>query len=101
MRYFSSSKSSTSVLDTNKSPFNHAESTSAPAFGDEAKQPECIFTPQGIPMTGISDFPSDSNTEIISLVVPSPPAYTSKSIFDSINKVTNSEVSETVVISED
>ena len=52
-------------------------------------------------MTGISDFPSDSNTEIISLVVPSPPAYTSKSIFDSINEVTNSEVSDTVVISDD
>ena len=85
------------MLEINKSPSNHEPRTSAPALGDDAKHPECIFTPQGIPITGIIEESRDSNAEIMSLVVPSPPAYRIKSTSESINTDTNSDVSEGLV----
>ena len=94
LRYLFSSKSRTSVLDNNSSLFIHDESTSAPALGDEAKHTECIFTPHGILITGIIDFLRESNVDTISLVVPSPPAYSIKSTFESISRDTNSKVSD-------
>ena len=51
----------------------YENSTSAAAFGVVAKHPECILTPPGTPISGIFSCPSALT---MSLVVPSPPAYT-------------------------
>ena len=94
VKYTSSSKSITSVIDDIKSPTTNENSTSAAALGVVAKHPECIFTPPGTPISGILFSP---NVLTISLVVPSPPAYTMTSTLDSINWFTNLFVSSAEV----
>ena len=83
--------------ETSRSPWIQAERTSAAAFGELAKQPECIFTPEGTPITGSSGVSEPDSDATMSLVVPSPPEYTSKSIPASSNLATASWVSDAEV----
>ena len=68
--------------------------TSAAALGVVAKHPECILTPPGTPISGNLLSP---RALTISLVVPSPPAYTMTSMLDSIKSFTNFSVSSAEV----
>ena len=81
--YFSSSKSMISESFITSSSFKKFINISATLEGFIPKTPECIFTPDGIPIIGIF-CPTVSN---MSLAVPSPPQKIIKSIFFSRNNL--------------
>src|SRR5210317_877250 len=89
----------TSVIAVRRSPMAYANTTSAAALGVVAKQPECILTPPGTPMSAvfIASGPHDSRAFTMSLVVPSPPAYRIASTFWPTSSRTKRSVSPGVV----